>query len=56
MHPPGFRPLTAAVAAVVLIGFVAAVAARQTGRRIDNAVPDIARSLPLSSVRLTAGP
>jgi DUF1680 family protein len=55
-HPSLLRPLTAAIAAVALSGFVVAVAARQTGRRIDNAVPDVARPLPLSAVRLTAGP
>ena len=30
--------------------------AQQTGGRIDNAVPDVARPLPLSAVRLTGGP
>jgi len=50
------RLLAAAAAAIALPGFLAAVAARQTGRHIDNAVPDVARPLPLSAVRLAGGP
>jgi uncharacterized protein len=50
------RPLTTALAAVSLLGLAGAVGARQTARSIDNAVPDVARPLPLSAVRLTGGP
>lgn len=50
------RPLAAIVATAALVAVGAAVAARQTAQRIDNAVPDVARPLPLAALRLTGGP
>lgn len=58
-HPSASRPpLVAVVLAVALfcVAVAGAVAARQSGGRIENAIPDVARPLPLSAVRLTAGP
>jgi uncharacterized protein len=49
----GSGRLTATVAIVALLGLTAA---QRTGGRIENAVPDVARPLPLSAVRLTGGP
>src|SRR5213083_2132250 len=50
---PSYPVLASAAASVAILG---AAFAQSRVQRVTNAVPDVARPLPLSAVRLTGGP
>src|SRR5436189_2451185 len=54
--PSRLARATFPIAVLSLAFFAGAVGSQSGAHRITNAVPDIARPLPLGAVRLTAGP
>jgi hypothetical protein len=54
--PYTFSRATLPIALLTLTLFGAALSSQSGAHRISNAVPDIARPLPLGAVRLTGGP